>query len=126
MRKRVGLCVVGVVALLLPACGGQQMAKVKGRVVYNGQPVKEAMVMFSLTGEPEQKETGKPATAQTDENGNFELSTFSNYDGALVGNHTVHVTLDDTNPAKCKRSKALALEVKPGSNEFTIEMDPPR
>ena len=83
-------------------------------------------LMFSLTGEPEQKETGKPATAQTDENGNFELSTFSNYDGALVGNHTVHVTLDDTNPAKCKRSKALALDVKPGSNEFTIEMDPPR
>jgi hypothetical protein len=34
------------------------------------------------------------------------------------------VTLDDTNPARCKRSKALTLEVKPGPNEFTIEMDP--
>src|SRR5262245_43673197 len=100
------------------------MASVKGKVMFNGKPVKEAQVTFSPTGAEGQKETGKPATGFTDENGNFELSTFKNYDGAIVGSHSVHVVLDDTNPAKCKRIKDQTLEVKPGSNEFTIEMDP--
>lgn len=126
MRLRVGVFAVGVVALLLPACGGPKMAQVEGRVVYNGHPVKDAAVTFSPAGEPGQKETGKPGTGWTDENGYFKLSTFKDYDGALVGNHTVHVTLDDTNPVRCKRSKAVALEVKPGSNDFTIEMDSPK
>ena len=114
----------GLVGLMLCGCGGPQMAPVKGRVMFNGKPVKSAAVTFSPAGAAGQKETGKPGTGFTDEDGNFQLSTFSNYDGALVGNHAVLVTLDDTNPAKCKREKALTLEVKPGQNEFTVEMDP--
>lgn len=114
-----GLCAL----VLIPAagCGGANMAKVKGRVVFGGKPVKEAQVTFSPAGG--QKETGKPGTGFTDADGNFELSTFKNYDGALLGSHNVLVMVDDTNPAKCKRTKSLALEVKPGGNEFTIEMD---
>jgi len=69
-------------------------------------------------------ETGKPAAGFTDPDGNFVLSTFKKYDGALVGPHAVQVSLDDTKPARCKKSKALTVEVKPGSNDFTIEMDP--
>ncbi|HJZ92256.1 MAG TPA: hypothetical protein VKE40_15380 [Gemmataceae bacterium] len=124
MRFRFGLIVVGVAAVLLPGCGGPKMAPVKGRVMFNGQPVKEAYVTFSPMGAPDQLETGKPGTAQTDGNGYFELSTFKEYDGAIVGTHSVQVSLDETNPAKCQRSKGLILEVKPGPNEFTIEMDP--
>src|SRR5262245_11584277 len=113
-------------ASLLPivGCGGQAIAPVKGKVIFNGKPVKEAQVTFSPIGAAGEKETGKPGTAFTDENGNFELSTFRDYDGALVGTHNVLVMVDDTNPAKCKRTKNLTLEVKPGGNEFTIEMDP--
>jgi len=110
--------------LSICGCGGPQMAPVKGRVMFDGKPVKEAQVTFSPTGEKGQKETGKPGTGFTDENGHFELSTFKNYDGALVGSHSVLVVLEDTNPAKCKRTKNVAVEVKPGSNEFTVEMDP--
>jgi hypothetical protein len=111
-------------ALLVAGCGGPQMAPVKGKVMFNGKPVKDAAVTFAPAGAADQKETGKPGTGFTDENGDFELSTFKNYDGAIVGSHNVRVTLDDTNPAKCKRIKSLTLEVKPGANEFTIEMDP--
>jgi hypothetical protein len=100
------------------------MAPVKGRVMFDGKPVTKAAVTFSPTGSPGQLETGKPGTGFTDAEGSFELSTFKNYDGALIGAHSVHVTLDDTNPAKCQRVKALSLEVKPGENTFTIEMDP--
>jgi len=94
------------------------------RYLRDGEPVKEANITFSPVGQAGQLEAGKPATGQSDPDGYFVLSTFSKYDGALVGMHTVHVSLEDTNPAKCKKSKALTLEVKPGSNDFTIEMDP--
>jgi len=92
--------------------------------MFNGQPVKEAAVTFSPAGGANQLDTGKPATGFTDADGNFALSTFTEYDGAIVGTHTVNVVVDDTNPARCKRSKGVTLEVKPGPNEFTIEMDP--
>ena len=111
-------------ALMVSGCGGPQMAPVKGRVTFDGQPVKEAQITFSPMGVDGQKETGKPGTGFTDDEGNFDLSTFKNYDGALVGTHNVLVVLDDTNPAKCKRTKNVTLEVKPGSNSFSIEMDP--
>jgi hypothetical protein len=124
MRVRVGFLAVAVGAGLLAGCGGPKMAPVKGRVMFNGQPVKEANLTFSPVGQADQLETGKPGAGFTDADGYFVLSTFSKYDGALVGMHTVHVSLEDTNPAKCKKSKALTLEVKPGSNDFTIEMDP--
>ena len=124
MTRRTWLTAVALAAVLLPGCGGPKMAPVKGRVIFNGQPVKEAAVTFSPAAAGNQLDTGKPATGFTDADGNFALSTFSEYDGAIVGTHTVNVVVDDTNPAKCKRSKGLTLEVKSGPNEFTIEMDP--
>ena len=123
MTIRFRLIAFAIAIAVLPACSGQKMAPVKGRVMFDGKPVKEAAVTFSPSGTDTQLETGKPGTGFTDENGNFELSTFKNYDGAIVGTHNVHVSIDDTNPAKCKRIKTQTLEVKPGSNEFTIEMD---
>lgn len=96
------------------------MATVKGRVTCYGKPVKEAAITFSpAPRSQDDREPGKPATGFTDAEGNYR-----ELDGALVGQHRVLVTLDDTNPARCKRSKQLALEVKPGSNTFDIELDP--
>jgi uncharacterized GH25 family protein len=124
MRTLLVLCAFAVGAALLCGCNGPSMAPVKGRVMFDGKPVKNAAVTFAPIGAEGRKETGKPATGFTDENGNFELSTFKNYDGALIGQHSVNVVLDDSNPAKCQRTKALTLEVKSSGNEFTIEMDP--
>jgi len=124
MRVRAGIIAIGIVALLACGCGGQRIAPVKGRVTFNGHPVKDAAITFSPTGEPELKETGKPGTGFTDENGDFVLSTFKNFDGAIVGKHSVHVEIDATNPTKCKLIKDVTLEVNSGQNDFTIEMDP--
>jgi hypothetical protein len=124
MLSRFRLAALGLTALLVGGCGGQPMAPVSGKVVFNGKPVKDAAVTFAPQGAEGQRETGKPGTGFTDADGNFSVSTFKPYDGALVGTHHVHVMLDDTNPAKCKRTKDLTLEVKPGGNEFTIELDP--
>ena len=124
MASRVCLIAIAVAAVLLPGCGGERVAPVKGRVMFNGEPVKEAAITFSPMGGANQLEAGTPATGFTKPDGTYVLSTFKDSDGALVGTHSVNVVLDDTNPAKCKRHKGLTLEVKPGSNEFTIEMDP--
>jgi hypothetical protein len=124
MPSRVMLVVVAVGLVAVCGCGAPTMAPVKGQVMFNGKPVPDASLTFSPLGAEGQKETGKPGTGYTDENGQFELSTFKNYDGALIGSHSVTVMLPDTHPAKCKRAKQLTLEVKPGTNEFVIEMDP--
>src|SRR5262249_15394883 len=114
MLSRLTLLLSALGLLSLCGCSGPPMAPVKGQVMFNGKPVREAAVTFSPAGSPGQLETGKPAAGFTDEEGRFELSTFKSYDGALVGSHSVHVSIDDTNPAKCKRSKSVSLEVKPG------------
>jgi hypothetical protein len=86
--------------------------------------VAKATITFSpVQRHDKDKEPGKPATAFSDDNGIYELSTFRNYDGALVGKHRVKITLEDNNPAKCPRSKELILEVGPSSNELDIELN---
>lgn len=121
MCKRFSLLVL----LCLSGCSGAALAPVKGRVMCNGNPVKEAAVTFSpVPHSTEDIEPGRPGTGFTDETGEFVLSSYSDLDGALIGNHNVTVVLDDTNPAKCKRTKGFKLEVKPGSNDFNLELDP--
>jgi hypothetical protein len=118
------LLVVVVGLLLLPGCGGPSMAPVRGQVTCNGKPVKDAAITFSPVPKSEEdKEPGKPATGFTDGEGNYVLSTYKPLDGALVGQHRVTVSLDDANPARCKRSTQILLEVMPGTNELKIELN---
>ena len=122
---RFWLCVlVAASGVLLSGCGGPKMARVKGRVLYNDRPVREAAVTFNPMPQSEKDlEPGKPATGFTDADGYYELSTYRPYDGALVGKHRVTVTLDDTNPARCKRHQEFVLEVGAGSNDLDIPLN---
>src|SRR5262245_40614367 len=100
------LFAVFIVAVLLAGCSGPRMSPVKGQGTCTGKPVAEAAITFSPMPRFEKDlEPGKPATGFTDAEGNYTLSTFKNYDGALVGKHRVTVVLDDTNPARCPHSK---------------------
>src|SRR5262245_49398728 len=104
MRSRCYLVPLFIGLLCLPGCGQPSMAPVKGGVLCNGKPVKEAHVMFAPVPKSESdKEPGKPGTGYTDNDGNYVLSSYRNYDGAHIGQHHVTVSLDDTNPARCKR-----------------------
>jgi hypothetical protein len=58
---------------------------VRGKVVYRGKPVADAWVSFLAPGAP------RPAVGTTDENGNFQLTTFEPNDGAILGTHVVTV-----------------------------------
>jgi hypothetical protein len=124
MRSRNLVCSIVLMSLWICGCGEAQMAPVKGRVMCNGKPVREAAVTFSPVRQSDKDlEPGRPGTGFTDEQGLFVLSTHKNYDGAQVGEHNVTVVLDDTNPAPCKRTLGVKLEVKPGDNEFDLEMN---
>jgi hypothetical protein len=76
----------GLTLVLSVGCGksGPAMAPVKGRVTLDGQPIENAAVVFY-------PERGRAAMATTDQVGAFELTTFTQKDGALVGRHTISI-----------------------------------
>ena len=94
-------------------CGsgnGLNLAKVRGKVTYKGEPVKNGTVFFMPD---EQKGTiGPPAVGSITSNGSYIMSTESAGDGVIVGSHKIGIT---------------GLEEKPvgsGASAPTPESDP--
>ena len=137
---------------MLPACRPDYQydtARVRGRVTYNGEPVTRGFVtFFPQSGGERGANPGKRATGEIDENGYYELSTYGDRDGAVVGTHLV--TLDVhrgmgarrdvkgvEKPEKGKKAAAtrpfpdrysdtktsgIEVEVEPGRNEINLEL----
>jgi hypothetical protein len=116
-------------------------APTKGTVLYRGDPLPNARVVFT-------PEEGRPAVGTSDAQGRFMLSTFQENDGAVPGRHRVAVMAGDPpegpppmpgtpeaahhQPAGPRlpekyadpATSGLAFEVKPDvTNEFTLELD---
>lgn len=128
-----------VLALLVAGCGPGNRAPVKGKVVFNGQPVTEGAILLAPIGET--GESGAPANGIVQLDGTFSLGTDKDADGAAIGRHRVYYTAPSpTGPAwdgygpeperKYSRFQGLSpreaeVEVKAGSNELTIELVAP-
>lgn len=67
---------------------GPEIAPVKGKVLYNGQPLKFGGVMF-------QPEAGQPARGEIQPDGTFTLTTNRFGDGATVGRNRVRVACNE-------------------------------
>jgi hypothetical protein len=83
--------------MVLAAAGcqrGPRIVPVSGKITLDGQPVKDAAVMFMLNP------GGRIATGVTDAAGRYSLSTHPTGNGAFEGNHTVTVSLyrDESSP----------------------------
>ena len=117
--------------LLLSACGsGDGLARVKGEVTLNGEPLKDATVQFQPTAEE-----GSASSGRTDAEGRYELMFTFDQRGAMPGEHTVRITTAETYfeddgkerereervPPKYNRQTTLKETVKPGKN--TIDFD---
>jgi len=78
--------VVGlVVGTCLLGCGAPpDIAPVSGVVTVEGTPVEGAQVLFMPMGK-------RPASAQTDADGRYHLSTFEENDGAMLAEHAVTI-----------------------------------
>jgi hypothetical protein len=89
-----------VLTTLVPGCGEKKLSQsptypVKGKVLFNGEPARYVIVRFEPTDNK-----GVEASGRTDQDGKFELRTYSNdsWDGAVPG--TYKVTIEAFNPIK--------------------------
>ncbi len=139
MNRCSGVCrgavLLGLAAFLV-GCGGgggdqYGVQPVSGVVTCQGKPVANATVNFTPVKEEGRAEgrPGRVALGITDENGKFRLTTYENYDGAIVGRHTVTVGLnsanedDQSDPNKgfpCANA-TLELEVFQGVEEVNVD-----
>jgi hypothetical protein len=88
-----------VVALVAPLCllvtagcgeSGPEMARVRGKVTYTGQPVPKGTITFQAA-----TPGGRNATGAIVEDGSYELQTENPGDGAIVGEYRVAITARD-------------------------------
>jgi hypothetical protein len=122
MRKRLLVLPLIGIALLVGGCGGgSDVAPVTGTITLDGQPLASAEVIF-------QPQDGRPSTGLTDGQGRYELVFSRDSKGALIGSHTVRITVptvdDDGNPlpdarplpVKYNVESTLTAQVTAGSN----------
>ena len=90
---RLRLVPVALLALaMFSGCGGDGKLKVyvvKGQVLYNKEPLKGVDLAFHATNKS--SDAGFPPHAKTDENGNFQLTTYLKDDGAPAGEFKVSI-----------------------------------
>ena len=121
--------VFAIFAMSLSGCTGSDnpVASAGGVVTLGSKPVPDLVVTFTpIPGETKFQGkagmTGKTATGRTDASGKFSLSTYKIGDGALIGKHKVTVALDGTVTTPPGKLTQDIWEVKPGSNNFDIEL----
>jgi hypothetical protein len=82
-------CLILAVLVFSTGCGGgpkrPPLGTVRGKITYKGVPVKNAMVAFLGDGAP------RMAKGTTDDNGNYQLTSYEENDGAIIGSHIITV-----------------------------------
>lgn len=98
----------GLAALTIVAgCGDNDRlptSEVRGRVLIDDRPLAGAQVTFT-------PEKGRAATAKSESDGSYELGTYGNGDGAIVGHHRVTVVAREPG---VEDSPGAPMMVRPG------------
>ncbi len=99
-RSPLGQWASAVMALLATTAGcgdggDFSTAAAGGRLLCDGQPVPHVTVIFEPLPNGNAAITGKQAIAETDDKGEFQLSTYGTRDGAVIGKHRVRVGAPD-------------------------------
>jgi hypothetical protein len=125
------LAVLAAGVSLLAGCGpgGPEVVRVTGTVTCQGKPVGNLYLNFK-------PDVGRPSWGVTDAEGKYSLNYSRDRDGAVVGKHTVWVTVRPRNPGEelqmsgpgGKRANLSAVLQKYGSEKttpltFDIETD---
>lgn len=98
------------------------LVPVKGRVTLDGQPLKQALIVFrSETG-------GRGSRSITDSNGNFELNYLREIKGAQPGKNTVIITTATEGqpvervPSKYNKESTLIVDVPESNGTFDFDL----
>ncbi len=116
-RLSLALCVIG--TLVFSGCSksdAPQTAIVEGRVLMNGLPVPKIGVVFFPVG------SGPFSSGNTDENGNFKLTTVKPNDGAVVGKHRVAFGAAEESESEYARKTLPARYGSPETSLMTAEV----
>lgn len=118
MRIRYLSCLMLVIAVAGCGKSGPEVAPVSGHVKVDGQAMENVDVVF----QPES--SGSPSYGRTDKDGHYTLGYNRNVQGALVGPHSVGISISPEVVRKAPRIKneGLRREVKSGSNEFDFDV----
>ncbi len=134
-------CIALAASILFFGCGrGPRTYPVTGKVVFDdGRPLTSGGVVLSECLEP--AGAGTNARGAIDEDGQFQLTTFKDNDGALPGKHRFMVKADRDADDYLKRgiiprpviderfesydTSGLEFTVEQGENELTLVVDLP-
>jgi hypothetical protein len=118
---------VVLVLLLVPLAGcghsGPQIAPVHGHIKLDGQPLANADIQFQPDG------SQRSSSGRTDADGQYSLMYKRGQPGAMVGQHTVRISVSSEvvkHPpiiaARFDTKSELVREVKSGDNEFDFDV----
>ena len=113
---------LAVLAFIFTGCGYRRPAQVKttGTVTLDGEPVENASLMFI-------PDSGRPASANTNTNGDFQVSSYGGNDGLQAGNYRVMVTklvLKDRFQKQYDRAvERAAAEAEPGEEPEDVDIE---
>lgn len=109
----------------------KEVAPVAGTIQLDGKPVTEGYVLFTpdVQSGSDPLSSGKSASGNIDREGKFELSTYGDKDGAMIGEHTVTFFRPDpedddmfVRDRYIPGGKSVRIEVQPDRNQLEIHL----
>ena len=113
---------LAVLSLSFTGCGYRRPAQVKttGTVTLDGEPVANASLMFI-------PDSGRPASGNTNTNGEFQVSSFGGNDGLPAGNYRVTATKlvlkDKFQQLYDRQVERAAAEAEPGEEPEEVDIE---
>ena len=135
--------VVILTTALLSGCAGgnadnKLAAKVTGKVTYNGKPIPGGSLVFSPIGGAKNNKPGKAGQATIKPDGTYAVTTYTDGDGAVVGQHRLlfspppveqpqtpaggHAAASPPSPYADLGPKQAEITVAKGENKIDIEL----
>jgi hypothetical protein len=91
LMSRISMAALAVALLIMCGCGDNKLAPVSGRVLVDGEPVENLVVLFQPIGGRDNENPGKGSSARTDKDGRYTLEQDAGVPGAVVGKHKVAI-----------------------------------